>query len=105
MKRPLKWSLTKSKMAMNSSFRNWFCPLLCFCSMLVHGQKEKPMLDDDILGEIGVSHVLPQAWGDNFVSKGYDLNNGLNVEGIVLISKKWHIGAQYGYFKGNITNI
>ncbi|RDY59872.1 hypothetical protein DX873_11005 [Flagellimonas nanhaiensis] len=90
---------------MNSSFRNWFWPLLCFCSMLVRGQKEKPVFDDDILGEIGVSYVLPQAWGDNFVSKGYDLKNGLNVEGLVLITKKWQVGAQYGYFKGNVTNI
>ncbi|MDC6366440.1 MULTISPECIES: hypothetical protein [Flavobacteriaceae] len=89
---------------MNSSFRNRVCLLVCFCSLLIYGQEEKPMFDEDVFGEIGFSYVLPQALGDNFVSEAYQLKNGINIDAVVVFSPKWFAGAQVSYFGTDISN-
>ena len=62
---------------MNSGFRNWVFLLGLVLPFFFFAQEKELKFDEDILGEIGMSFLLPRAHGDNFVSKGYDSRTDL----------------------------
>ncbi|MGX1928127.1 hypothetical protein [Flagellimonas sp. 2504JD4-2] len=85
---------------------NRYIALCMVCFWLYPGlAQDGKQLDSDIFGEIGVSFLVPNAYGNNFLSEGYDLSNGFNVDGIVHLKPSWTVGAQLSHFTGDVTDI
>ncbi|WP_108425181.1 hypothetical protein [Flagellimonas amoyensis] len=78
---------------------------LFFNLVSLKAQMGKKEMDDNVLVEFGISYMLPKAYGDNFLSQGYDIRNGINVDGRILVAPKWFVGAQWSQFKGDVIDM
>ena len=59
----------------------------------------------DYLGDLGISYIVPIAYGTNFLSDGYDVRNGFNLRALVFVNERLALGAQFNHFKGEVTDI
>lgn len=90
----------------NLSFKIGVLFISLFANLVfLSAQAGKKEIDYDVFGELGMGYVLPKAYGDNFLAQGYDIGNGINVNGMILIAPRWLIGAQWGQFKGNVVDV
>lgn len=78
---------------------------LFFNLVCLSAQVGKTEMDHDVLGEIGVSYVLPKPYGNNFLAQGYDIGNGINVDGKILMAPQWLVGAQWSQFKADVVDV
>ncbi|MEN1784443.1 MAG: hypothetical protein AAGF77_04810 [Bacteroidota bacterium] len=58
----------------------------------------------DVLGNFSIGFLVPEAIGTNFIAEGYELWNGVQLEGRVYVNDKVAVGAQFQAFKGRVVD-
>ncbi|MEO0900682.1 MAG: hypothetical protein AAFY00_01240, partial [Bacteroidota bacterium] len=58
----------------------------------------------DVLGEAWIGVYVPEFYGDNFLSRAYDIGEGFVLGVNVLPKDKWYVGVQYSTFRGSVID-
>lgn len=87
-------------------FATAFSLLMTFIAQAQDGTEDnqKPNYYYDVLGQVKIGFLVPNAYGSNFVAEGYDTWNGINLEAQVVLKERILLGLQFQAFKGRVID-
>ncbi|GMN10111.1 hypothetical protein MTsPCn9_14740 [Croceitalea sp. MTPC9] len=94
---------------LNLNFKKFGAVFLFLLPLALYTQKndqenQKPDYYYDVLGQVKIGFLVPSAYGNNFISEGYDTWNGVHIDAQIKLRERLLLGLQYQAFKGRVTD-